>query len=155
MPRIELMPFGKRHHGGGMPDMIREMEERMRRLWQELPLAAHPEVSGEWMPRVDVSETDDEVRVRAELPGLAPEDLDISLDQDRLILKGEKKEEREKEEKGYHLVERSFGSFYRTIQLPVEVDPGKIEAAFKNGVLTINMGKQEEAKKRITHIKVG
>jgi HSP20 family protein len=150
------MPFKRRQPAaaGGLPEMFREMEDRMRRLWQEFPLAGGPEVSGEWMPRVDVSETDEEVRVRAELPGLEPEDLDISLDQDRLILKGEKKAEREKEEKGFHMVERSFGSFYRTIQLPVEVNPQRVEASFKNGVLKINMAKQEEAKKRVTHIKV-
>jgi HSP20 family protein len=108
----------------------------------------------EWTPRVDVSETDEEVKVKAELPGLSPEDLDISLDRDRLILKGEKKEEREKEEKGFYMAERSFGSFYRAIQLPAEVDPQKVDASFKNGVLRLKMGKQEEAKKRITHIKV-
>ncbi|MEJ2034191.1 MAG: Hsp20/alpha crystallin family protein [Deltaproteobacteria bacterium] len=101
-----------------------------------------------------MSETDNEVRVRAELPGLEPEDLDISLDEDRLILKGEKKDEREKNEKGYHLVERSFGSFYRAIQLPTEVDPREVEATFKNGVLKINLAKREEAKRRVTHIEI-
>jgi HSP20 family protein len=153
MPRFELMPFKKRQIGAGLPDLFREMEERMRRLWQELPLTAGPE-AGEWAPRVDVSETDNEVRVRAELPGLEPEDLDISLDEDRLILKGEKKDEREKNEKGYHLVERSFGSFYRAIQLPTEVDPREVEATFKNGVLKINLAKREEAKRRVTHIEI-
>lgn len=154
MPRFELMPFRKRLQDVGLPDMFREMEERMRRLWQEFPLTTGAGAGGEWMPRVDVSETDEEVRVQAELPGLEAKDLDISLEEDRLILKGEKKAEREKDEKGYHLVERSFGSFYRAIQLPTEVDPGKVEATFKNGVLKISLAKPEEARKRITHIEV-
>ncbi|MDA8165995.1 MAG: Hsp20/alpha crystallin family protein [Desulfobacteraceae bacterium] len=156
---FELTPFRRRERGlvasgAGVPDLFREMEERMRRLREEFPLMGAPGELMEWGPRVDVSETEDEVRVKAELPGLAPDDLDISLDRDRLILKGEKKEEREKEEKGYYLSERSFGSFYRAIQLPAEVNPQKVEASFKNGVLDIKMGKQEEAKKRVTHIKV-
>ena len=156
---FELSPFRRRERGlaptgAGMPELFREMEDRMRRIWQEFPLMGAPGEAMEWAPRVDVSETDDEVKLKAELPGLSPEDLDISLDRDRLILKGEKKEEREKEEKGYYMSERSFGSFYRAIQLPAEVDPQKVEASFKNGVLDIKLGKQEEAKKRITHIDV-
>jgi HSP20 family protein len=155
---MELTPFRRRERGvtpgGRMPDIFREMEERMRRMWQDFPLFSATEAVGEWAPMVDVSETEDEVRVKAELPGLEPNDLDISLDRDHLILKGEKKEEREKKEKGYYVAERSFGAFYRTIQLPSEVDPQKIEASFKNGVLDLKMGKQEEAKKRITHIEI-
>jgi HSP20 family protein len=151
---FDLTPFRRRYQAAGIPDFFREMEDRMRRMWQELPMVGKAEIAGEWSPRVDVSETDEEVRVRAELPGLEPEDLDISLDRDRLVLKGEKKEEHEKEEKGYHVIERSFGSFYRTIQLPAEVDPQKADATFKNGVLKINLGKQQEARKRISHIKV-
>jgi HSP20 family protein len=155
---MDLTPFRRRERGvaptGRMPDLFREMEERMRRMWQDFPLLGGTEVAGEWAPRVDVSESDEEVHVKAELPGLEPSDLDISLDQDHLILKGEKKEEREKKGKGYYVAERSFGAFYRSIQLPSEVDPQKVEASFKNGVLEIKMGKQEEAKKRITHIEI-
>jgi HSP20 family protein len=155
---MDLMPFRRRERGiapaGRMPDLFREMEERMRRMWQEFPLLSSAEVTGEWAPRVDVSETDEEVLVKAELPGLESKDLDISLDRDHLIMKGEKKEEREKAEKGFFMAERSFGAFYRTIQLPAEVDPKKVEASFKNGVLELKMGKLEEAKKRITHIEV-
>ena len=151
---FDLMPFRRRYQTSGGPDFFRELEDRMRRMWQDLPMVGKAEVAGEWSPRVDVSETDEEVRVRAELPGLEPEDLDLSLDRDRLVLKGEKKEERERKEKGYLVVERSFGSFHRTIQLPTEVDPQKVEASFKNGVLKVNLGKQEEAKKRVTRIKV-
>jgi HSP20 family protein len=157
---MDLMPFRRRERerglapAGRMPDLFREMEERMRRLWQDFPLLSTSEIAGEWAPRVDVSETDDEVLLKADLPGLEPKDLDISLDRDHLILRGEKKEETEKKEKGFYMTERSFGSFYRTIQLPAEVDPKKVAASFKNGVLEIKMGKLEEAKKRITHIEV-
>lgn len=157
---FELTPFRRRERGlaapmgAGLPDLFRDMEERMRRILQEFPLMGVAGEGLEWAPRVDVTETDDEVRVKAELPGLSPEDVDISLDHDRLVLKGEKKEEREREEKGYFVSERSFGSFYRAVQLPEEVDSQKIEASFKNGVLDIKMAKLEEAKKRVTHIKV-
>jgi HSP20 family protein len=96
---------------------------------------------GEFNPRVDVTETDQEVRITAELPGLEEKDIDVSLSNDILTLKGEKKSEQEDKRENYYRMERSYGSFQRSIQLPQEVDGDKVEATFKNGVLQITLPK--------------
>jgi HSP20 family protein len=92
--------------------------------------------------------------VKAEVPGLEPKDIDISLSDGLLTIKGEKKQEREEKEENYHLVERSYGSFARSIRLPNEVQSDKIDASYKNGVLKIVLPKSEEAKKKEIKIKV-
>ena len=97
-------------------------------------------------PRVNVAEREKEIEVTAELPGIAEEDVDISLTRDVLTIKGEKKQESERKEDNYTRVERSYGSFSRTISLPADVvDADNVEATFKNGVLTIVLPKREEA----------
>ena len=102
-------------------------------------------------PRVDVSESEDEVRVRAELPGVDPKEVEIKVVGSMLTISGEKQEDREEKRRNYHYVERQFGSFSRTVQLPTSVDPDKVDASFKNGVLTVLVGKRPDAKpKRIT-----
>ena len=109
--------------------------------WTPLERGAAPTFT----PRVDVSETDKEIRVSAELPGMEEKDIDVSLTQDTLTIKGEKKEETEDKGKDYYRVERSFGSFMRSIPLPVEVDTDKVEATFKKGVLDITLPKTAKA----------
>ncbi|MBF0327521.1 MAG: Hsp20/alpha crystallin family protein [Nitrospirae bacterium] len=96
-------------------------------------------------PSVDITETDKEIKVTAELPGMDEKDIDVSLNKDTLTIKGEKKEEKEDKGKNYYRVERSFGSFSRTIPLPVEIETDKIEAKFKKGVLTVNLPKSAKA----------
>lgn len=98
-------------------------------------------------PRVDVSETDKEIRVTAELPGLQEKEIELSITDDSLTIKGEKKEEKEEkeEQKGYYRMERTYGSFTRVIALPSEVQTDKAKASFKNGVLSIEMPKKPEA----------
>jgi len=103
-------------------------------------------------PSVDVSETDKELTITAELPGLAEKDIEVTLSDDMLTIKGEKKEEEEEKKKDYYLMERRFGAFQRSFRLPDTVDKDKIDAAFKNGVLTITMpktGKARAAQKKI------
>ncbi len=92
--------------------------------------------------------------VKAELPGIDPKDIDISLNEGVLTIKGEKKQEKEEKEEGYHLIERSYGSFTRSIRLPREIQNEKISASYKNGVLRITLPKTEEAKKKEVKIKV-
>ncbi len=92
-------------------------------------------------PRVDVSETEREIKVAAELPGLDENDIDVSLTRDTLTIKGEKKEEKEEKGTDYYRMERSYGSFTRSIPLPVEVDTDKVEATFKKGVLRVTLPK--------------
>ena len=97
-------------------------------------------------PIVDVKEDDKEVVVKAELPGIDEKDIDVVLSEHALTIKGEKKEEREDKGKGYYRMERSYGSFHREIPLPAGIDLQKVEAAFKNGLLSVTLPKTEEAK---------
>lgn len=101
---------------------------------------------GAWSPSVDISETEDEVVVTAELPGMSKEDIKISLQDNVLYLKGEKKQEKESKGKNFHRIERRYGSFQRAFSLPVAVITDKIKANYRNGVLTIRLPKAEEAK---------
>jgi HSP20 family protein len=101
-------------------------------------------------PQVDVKETEHEIRVSAELPGMDEKDVEVSISGDVLTIKGEKKEEKEeKGEEGYRL-ERSYGAFRRSFSLPCEVDTAKATATYRKGVLTIALPKAAEAKKKAT-----
>lgn len=100
------------------------------------------------MPAVDVSETEEAVRVNAELPGMAPEDVEVHVENNYLVLRGEKKAQRkEKKENAVHS-ECSFGSFSRSIPLPAEIQSDKVTATFKNGVLTVTLPKSEKVQTR-------
>lgn len=99
-----------------------------------------------WMPAIDVFERDDKFVVKAELPGMKEEDVDVSVTGDTLTIKGEKKTETEVKEEDYYRSERSYGSFYRSIPLPSTVDPGKIEANIEDGVLEVTLPKFAEVK---------
>jgi len=108
------------------------------------------EPSAEFFPRADVAEDGNQVQVTIELPGVDEKDLHVSLSHDVLAIRGEKKEEREQKGKNYYRMERSYGSFERSIPLPTGVDEDKIDATFKQGVLTITLPKvagKKESKK--------
>ena len=111
-----------------------------------------PEV--DWSPRVDISEKDAEYLVRADLPGLSKEEVKITLHDNVLTIRGEKKEEVKEESKNYHLCERRYGKFMRSFRLPTQVDNLKIDANFKDGVLTIALPKSEAAKPKEIEIKM-
>jgi HSP20 family protein len=96
-------------------------------------------------PRIDVHETDKEVRVSAELPGMTEKDIDVSVSKKSLTISGEKKQESEQNIKGWYRMERSYGAFSRSIPLPCEVDQDKCSASFKNGVLTVSLSKTPQA----------
>jgi HSP20 family protein len=99
-------------------------------------------------PSVDLKETDQEIILEADLPGMNKEDLDLTVDDHVVILKGETKRDETKEERGYHLTERRYGSFYRAIQLPVEVKADQATARYRQGVLEVRIPKADTAKKR-------
>ncbi len=102
-------------------------------------------------PQVDIAETDSDIIVKAEIPGVDPKDIDISFLDGTLTIKGEKKEEKEEKDKSYHHVERSYGSFKRTIDLPAHVNIDGVEAKNHQGVLEITLPKMEKAKtKKVT-----
>ena len=100
---------------------------------------------GVFSPNIDVIENEKEIRISAELPGMEEKDIEVSLNKDSLSIKGEKKEEKEDKGKGYYRMERSYGSFSRTIPVPVEVEADKVEAKFKKGVLNITLPKTAKA----------
>lgn len=134
-----------------------EMENRMQKLLESAaPLSS--EVFAQpigWMPPTDVVESDKELTLTAELPGLELKDIDISVDEGVLTVRGEKVEEKaEEEEKKYHVFERTYGAFQRSFTLPRSVDPTKISAEFVKGVLTVHMPKAAEAKPKGRKIEV-
>jgi HSP20 family protein len=95
-------------------------------------------------PAVDLIEKPDSFQITAELPGMDEQSIDVKCTGDLLTIKGEKKDEREEHEGGYYLSERRFGSFQRSFRIPDNVDPQKIDATFKNGVLTLTLPKTKE-----------
>ncbi|MFN3134201.1 MAG: Hsp20/alpha crystallin family protein [Candidatus Kryptonium sp.] len=107
-----------------------------------------------WSPRVDISETNDEYIVRAEIPGVSKDDVKITIKDDILTISGEKKQEKESKGENFHRIERVYGSFSRSFVLPGSVKVDKVEAKFKDGVLTIKLPKVEEAKPKEIEIKV-
>ena len=109
---------------------------------------------GVLVPRVDITEVDDRIEIAAELPGVDQKDIEVSIDGDMLTIRGEKKSEIEEKKADHHLVERRFGSFRRSIRLPGEVDPDKVEATFDKGVLKVTFKKPEEAKHSRKRIEV-
>ena len=131
-----------------------EMSRLFDNFFAGLPERGKELLGGEWSPSVDVSETDEEVVVTAELPGVKQDEVDITITDDVLTLKGEKKEEKEVKEKNYHRVERTYGSFQRSIGLPTGVEAGKAKATYKDGVLCITIPKAEEAKPKQIKIDV-
>jgi len=108
----------------------------------------------DWRPAVDVAETESDIVVKAEIPGIEPKDVDISITGDTLTLKGEKKEEKESTGKCYHRIESSYGSFKRVINLPASVDVDKVKAEGKNGLLEITLPKKEESETKKINVKV-
>ena len=97
-------------------------------------------------PRFEVSETDDEFCMKAELPGLDEKDIEVSMDGNELTVRGEKKREHDKKKRDYYVSEVSYGEFYRSVLLPEGVDREKVKATFKKGVLTVTLPKTEEGK---------
>ena len=109
---------------------------------------------GNFMPQIDVAETEKEVRVTAELPGLEEKDVDVTLTQGVLTIKGEKREEHEENKRDWHHSELRYGMFERAIQLPAEIDADKAKASFKKGVLKITLPKTAEAQKNRRQIPI-
>ncbi|KPL18210.1 MAG: hypothetical protein AMJ92_08980 [candidate division Zixibacteria bacterium SM23_81] len=107
-----------------------------------------------WSPAVDISENKDKIYVDVEIPGMKKEDIKVSLENGVLSLKGEKKQERELKEENCHRVERQYGSFVRSFELPMPVQADKIKASYRNGVLHVELPKAEEVKPKEIPIEV-
>lgn len=136
----------------------------MRRLSDELDRAFGTSFSlwpggaetwaGRWSPAVEVCERDNKLKICADLPGMTKDDIKLELTNEGLILKGERKREHEERHEGYHRTERSYGQFYRLIPVPENIDPDKIRAEFKNGVLEIDLPIPESARERRKEIPI-
>ncbi len=136
---------------------LRPMEDMFRAFYQNLPLlnvGAGMPVIGAGMPVIDVAETNDAIEVNAELPGVDEKDIKVSLDGNRLAISGEKKGETKKDEKDWHVEERRYGSFYRSLPLPLKPEDGAIEAHFDKGVLHLNIKKPTEVAKSAKTIEI-
>ncbi|MDI6801589.1 MAG: Hsp20/alpha crystallin family protein [Thermodesulfovibrionales bacterium] len=139
---------------------LEEMRRDMDRLFEDFfaPVSRRrrwirPE-AGVVVPNVEMYDRKNDIVLKAELPGISKEDIDLTITKDSLTLKGEIRKEEEVKEEDYYAAERSYGSFTRTIAMPVEVDAGKAKASFKNGVLEIVLPKKEEAKPKEIKIEV-
>ena len=106
-----------------------------------------------WVPAFDITENDNEYVVTAELPGIDPKDLDVTLSEGILTVKGEKKQEKEEKEKGYHRVERRFGSFQRSFRIPGKVEANKVDANYKDGILKLTLPKAEGSETKKIEVK--
>ncbi len=110
--------------------------------------------TGALVPQIDVSDSEHEIEVAAELPGIDEKDVEVILADDMLTIRGEKQAEREQKERDYHLMERSHGAFSRSLRLPFAADPNQVKAAFKNGVLTITVQKPKEVLEKQHRIEI-
>ena len=143
---MQLTPWRKPSNRRDITRFNREMDSLWNRFFGEYHQIAGFE--SEWLPSMDVSETDGEISVRAELPGLEAKDIDLDISGDMLSIRGEKKKKEEKKEKDYYSRESYYGSFQRSIRLPAEVQSDKVEASFKNGVLDIRLPKSQKTQKK-------
>ena len=155
-----LIPFGKKDVAVRREDenpftmMQREMNRIFDSFTRNWGLGALPETYGSFTPRMDVSEDARAFTVMVELPGMSDKDIDLSISGDTLIVRGEKKEEKEEKGRNYYYSERTYGFFSRSIPLPQQVDVDKVSAGFKKGVLTITLPKTAAAMEELKKITI-
>src|SRR5688572_8553930 len=132
------------------------MQDRVARLFGDTYLRDEDTgFRGTWAPAVDIFENDNhDLVLKAELPGMSREDIEVSVENSTLVMKGTKKFDAEVTEEQYRRIERSYGTFHRSFTLPNTVDAGKVTAEFKNGILTVKLPFREEAKPRTINVDV-
>jgi len=145
MPVVKYSPFLETED---FPTGLRLFQDTVNRLLSE-PNNARP-----WAPAVDILETENELVLKADLPGVELKDVDIQLENGTLTLKGERKFEKEEKNKGFHRMERSYGSFVRYFTVPETVDVEQVRAAYDKGVLTVTLPKKEIAKPKAIKVQV-
>ena len=133
---------------------LRSLQDEMNRVFSDYYGEPDDKELAGLVPAMDVTETADSVNVKVELPGVKKEDVQISLKDELLTIRGEKKEEKEEKEENRHFVERSYGTFSRTLTLPSQVKTEGVKATFKDGILHITLPKEEEARTREVKVKV-
>ena len=132
------------------------MQDRLNRLFGNVYLRDEDTgFRGSWVPSVDIFETDaHDLVLRAELPGMSREDIDVTVENGTIVIKGEKKFDPAVKEEHYRRIERAYGTFHRSFTLPNTVDPARVTAEYKNGVLTVTLPVREEAKPRSVKVNV-
>jgi HSP20 family protein len=124
------------------------MQERMNRMFEDAGRGwkDEPSATTTWSPAVDIYETENEIQVQAELPGVDRKDISLNLEKNVLTLKGERRFEKETKQENYHRIERAYGGFSRAFSIPAIVDEEKIRAEYKDGILRIALPKKEQVK---------
>jgi len=146
---MNIIPWKKKD------DSVHSLQKQMNSMFDSFFRGFDLDVSRDgFSPALDVNETPEAVIVKAEIPGIPVKDVDISLTGDVLTISGEKKEEKEEKGENFHRVERSFGSFHRSVSLPSYIDSAKVEASARDGILTITIGKKPEMKAKKISVKV-
>ncbi len=145
MPVVKYTPFSNELED--FPTGIRLFQDSLSRLFSEP--ASRP-----WSPAVDIYENENALVLKADLPDVDPKNVSIQLENGTLTLKGERKFEQQDNNKGFHRVERSYGSFVRAFSLPDTVDGEKVKADYKNGVLTVTLAKKEVAKPKTINVEI-
>jgi HSP20 family protein len=141
-------------------DPVRELvavQDRLNRFFDDFGRRTDEDVMsrGDWMPAVDIYQSDtNEVVLKAELPGLRREDIDVNVENNTLTIKGERRQDVEVKKEHFHRVERSYGAFSRSFSLPNTIDSGKVRADYRDGVLTVSLPLREESKPRQIQVAV-
>ena len=132
---------------------LERMRREMDRIWDRFSKGSPSTFQQEWHPSLNLSETEDTLVAEIEVPGINPEDIDISVTSEMITIAGEKKQAKEDEQKNYHLMERSYGQFSRSLQLPSVIDPERVEARYRDGILLITLGKTGPTKSKRIEVK--
>ena len=136
---------------------LEDMSERLNRVFSRPSLRNSGKENltvADWMPTVDISETEGEYLIKAELPEVRKEDVKVTVENSVLTLQGERRQEKEDKGKRFHRVERSYGSFVRSFSLPESVDESAVKAEYKDGVLNLHLPKSEKVKPKAIDVKV-
>jgi HSP20 family protein len=136
---------------------LASMQDRMNRVWGNSYDRGHEDVRsrGAWLPPVDIHESNaHEIVVQAEVPGLRREDIDLTVENNTLTIRGERRRDAHVQEQQYHRVERTYGPFSRSFTLPDTIDAGRVRAEYRDGVLTIRLPQREDARPRQIQVEV-
>ena len=137
---------------------LEDMSDRLNRIFSRPSAQTNenePMMVADWVPSVDVNESDGEYQIRAEIPDVKKDDVKVTLEKSVLTIQGERKQEKEEKGRKYHRVERTYGRFVRSFALPDLVEEEKVKAEFKDGVLHLRLPKSEKAKPKTIEVKVG